>query len=104
AGGRTRRVDQDAVERLAVPPGLRCARVAGQQARIQAQPLQVLADAVHARRRGVQRGEVDLRAFQQVAGLAARCGAGVEDTQAAAQVGEVGGDLRGAVLHREGAV
>ncbi len=101
AGCRAWGIDQDAVEQLALPPARGHAGVADHDLRVQPQPHQVLPDAFGARGFELQRGEFDVGAFQQVAGLAAGGCAGVQHALAGSQVGEVGGHLGGTVLHRE---
>jgi hypothetical protein len=104
AGGRAGRVDQDAVERLALPPAGGCAGIADHDLGVQPQPHQVLADAFGAL--GIDSSAVRSisRAFEQVAGLAAGCGAGIEHAHPSLEVGQIGGHLRGAVLHGERAI
>ena len=52
----------------------------------------------------VQRQQVDVGAFQQVAGLAARRGAGIQHAHAILHVQQRRGQLRGRVLHRHQAL
>lgn len=105
AGRRTGRVEQNALERLAVPPGRRIARVGGHQLGLETQTLQVFGDPRQASGLEVQRGECGQArfAFEQVAGLAARRAAGIEHALARSEVEQSCGQLRRFVLHADAA-
>ncbi len=101
ACGRARRIDHHAVEETAVPPARGVARVADDDLGFEAKPLQVLPDTRHTVRLGFHRDQRHRRPLQDVTGLAARCRACVEYTLAIGEAEQVGGNLRGTVLHGE---
>ncbi|MNE45710.1 hypothetical protein D3C80_1400090 [compost metagenome] len=92
AGGRARRVEQDALERLAVPPAGGVAGIAGDQLGVQLQAVEVFShagqplgfevDGHHVRQASL--------GLQQVAGFAARCAASIEHALAGGQFQQVG--------------
>jgi hypothetical protein len=81
SGSRARRIEQDGVERLAIPPCGRLAGVASNHPSLQSEPTQRLMDALATRRIDVQRSHLGIGKFQQVRCLAARCGASIENAQ-----------------------
>ncbi|MNX96948.1 hypothetical protein D3C86_1292930 [compost metagenome] len=103
AGGRARRVQQDALERFAIPPRLGVAAVGGDQFSAEleafevfANPHQTLGFQVHRHHAGQLR-----LGFEDVASLAARRAAGVEHPLAGCEVEQISGQLRGFVLHTD---
>ncbi|MNV36414.1 hypothetical protein D3C71_1278890 [compost metagenome] len=103
AGGRAWRVQQDALERFAIPPRLGVATVGGNQFGAQFQAFEVLPHShqtlgfeVHRHHAGQSR-----LGFEDMASLAARRTAGVEHSLARRQIEQIGGQLRGFVLHAD---
>ncbi len=106
AGRRARRVEQDAIERTAIPPGFGLRRHR-RSPRSAASPrrFEVLANARQARGVAeIERDQIELGALEHVRSLAAGRGAGVEHALSIGKIEQVGDALRGAVLHREEAV
>ena len=69
--------------------------------RLEPQPLEVLAHPLQAGAVAVHRQQLQARrAFQQMGGLAAGRGAGVEHALARPRLHQLGGELGGGVLHR----
>ena len=101
AGRRARRVQQHRIEGFTVPPRLWIGRIGGAQFRFHADAHQSFAYTVETARIDIQRDQTQGRiAFQQMRGLAARCGAGVQYARARRQPQRIGHLLRGSVLHR----
>ena len=102
--GRARHVGEDAVERPPVPP-LRRRRRHRRRPRAPARRQDAAARGFRARASGalvaVERDELDVRELEQVRGLAAGRGAGVEHALAAAKPQQRRRELRARVLHRE---
>ena len=98
---RTRRIEQDAVVRNAVPPRGRLARIAVDEIGSQVSPPQILTDPGEPLRIDVDRGqprEVRL-SFRNERGLAARRGAGVENALTGGQRERKCNALRSQILH-----
>ena len=103
AGGRTGCVEQDALERLAIPPALGGTGVVGDQCGVELQALEVFPNAHQSLGFQIQRnqpGQLRL-AFEQVTGLATRCATGVQHALARRQVEQRGGQLCGFILHAD---
>jgi hypothetical protein len=102
AGGRAWRVEQDALERFAVPPAGGVAAVGGDQLGAQAQAFEVFRTRT---RRLASRSTATTPAsgfgFEDVAGLAAGCAAGVEHALARRQVSSRSAASCGFVLHAD---
>ena len=99
--GRAGRVEQDAVIGLAVPPAGRRAGIADQQRGTQAQALQIGPHPFQARRVLVQGSQLQIgNLFQQMPGLAARRGAGIQHPLTGFGGKQRRGQLRGGILHR----
>ncbi len=103
-GRRTRRVDENAIERAAIPPAVRIGSITHAHVGGQAEPLQVFAQTRQPPRVAVERGQFDIGRFQDMRALAAGRGAGIEHALAVMQVEQAHGLLRGAVLHRKQAL
>src|SRR5213595_3739987 len=96
-----RRVEQDPVERAAIPPVGRAGRIARDESRRQAEPVEVRADLVEPRAvavEGTDLGEPGAR-LENVPGLAARRGARVEHALPRREIEELRRALRGDVLN-----
>ncbi len=101
AGRRTRRVQQDRVERLAVPPDRRLARIGGAQLRPHADPRERFAHPLQPPCVDIHRQQAQRAiAFEQVRRLAAGGGAGIEHTRTDGGRQRIGHQLRSAVLDR----
>ncbi len=107
ARGGARHVDEDPVERATVPPVGGRARVAGHHRHVgrgELQAREVLPHPVEPCRLRVQRDDLDVGKLEQVGGLAARGGAGVEHPHPRARLQQRRGELRAQVLHGEPAL
>ncbi|MNO94778.1 hypothetical protein D3C76_864050 [compost metagenome] len=103
AGGRARGIEEDALERLAVPPGGGVAAVGGDQFGAQFQAFEVLAHPHQAfgfKVHGDDAGQLGF-GFEDMAGLAAGCTASVEHALARRQVQQIGSQLCRFVLHAD---
>ena len=100
AAGGTGYVGEDAVEGLPVPPVVELAAIGDAQAGLQAEALEVLVDAPGALRIEFDGGEGDVAVLEDVGGLSARGGAGVEHALPGGEIEELGDPLGGDVLHR----
>src|SRR5580704_7457097 len=103
AGGGARRIDQDAVERPAIPEAGRLARIADGDTRGALQPPQRVLDERGALCIDVERGDFAAAAeeLEQVPGLAARGRAGIQDAHASVHIEQPGGQLRARILYRD---
>ncbi len=99
ARGAAGRVEQNAVEGLSVPPGGWMGGVGGEGVRLQAEAVQGVFHPTQTLSVFVEGEQVAIAAFEQMHGLAARRGAGVEHALARLDVEQGGGVLRGGVLH-----
>jgi len=79
---RAGRIQQDGIKLLTVPPCIGRRRVGRQNFGLQAQPLQILANARTALWVNIERNHLGIAQFQQMCGLAARCSAGIQDAAA----------------------
>ena len=95
---RTGRIKQDAVIQSAIPPVFGPTGVANHDVRLQTQALQVLRNAFAAPGVNIQRSDLAVGQLQQVRGLAAGRGAGVEHPHAVGWREQPGGPLRPGVL------
>ena len=102
AGRGARHIEQDAVERFAVPPRRRLAGIGRDDLRSHSQPLQVLRDARQPLGRNIDRRQRSKfrRQLEQVTCFATRRGAGVENALARLRFEQMSRELRRCVLHR----
>ncbi len=103
AGGRTGRIQQDALEGFSIPPAIGVAGVGRRQRGLEPQALQVLLHALQALGLQVQGddfGQARL-VLEDVTGLAARCATGVQYTLTGFEFQQRGGQLRRFVLHAD---
>ena len=100
---RTRRIEQDALERFTVPPLACVTGIGSDQLGVQAQAIKVFPDAGQAFGLQIHRDHTceQWLYFQQMAGFAARGAARVEYALAGDQLQQVGSQLRGFVLHAD---
>ena len=99
AGGGAGRIEQNALEQPAVRPRRRDGAIGADDTRAKAEARQVVVDARHARRVAIQCRERAIGKFQNMPGLAARSGAGVEHPHPRLNVKQRSGELRTGVLH-----
>ena len=101
AGCRTRHVEQDAIERPAIPPVLDGGHVRNADLGVETEPGKILADPLDARPRNVQGRHLNGApgALEHMAGLPSGGGAGVQHPVAGRRFEQVDRELGGGVLH-----
>ncbi len=100
AGSAARHVSQNAIERLPVPPAFGMHGIAFDQAGMQLQPVEVFLYAQQPCRIDVERSQVHVSAFQDMAGLSAGRGASVQHPFAGLRIEQASRPLRACILYR----